>query len=189
MAIKFIYSVVLLLLALNASFGQTASEIEKSFGKPTNAYSVSEYIWMTPEYSDDGQVCRMRLYPKRISGNTNYHVEHLPFDDFRRLVDQLVPLNKRGAKKQPFRGGATGGGVQWDTFTYEKVEIIYSASFQFDLDAWKNRKPYVFPEQIALLPEKETETPEKPEDDFAIYKNADTEIVTITWLDRKCAAK
>lgn len=188
MRIKFIFFVVLFLNALNHSVGQTVSEIEKTFGKSTNAYSVSEYIWMTPDFAVDGQVCRMRLYPKRISGNDNTVSSQLPFDDFRRIVDQIIPLDKRGSKSEPFIGGGTGGGVVWDTFKYEKVKITYSAHFTIDPDAWKDRKPFVFSEQFALLAEKE-EIPAKPENDFTAYKNAKNELVVITWLDRKCVGK
>jgi hypothetical protein len=185
---KLMLLIVSFLFSLNISFGQTASDIELKYGKPTNAYSVSEYIWMTPEYTVDGQVCRMRLYPKRISGNTNYVSGQLPFDDFRRVVDQIVPLDKRGAKREPFYNGwATGGGAMWAIFTYEKVRITYSASFKIDADAWKESKPFVFSEELLSLPEKESKSSEKPEDDFLSYRESKAEIVTITWLDRKCA--
>ena len=60
--------------------GQTAADIEMKYGKPVNSYSLSELVWMTPEYTGDGQVCRMRLYPKRVSGNTNYLSKELPFE-------------------------------------------------------------------------------------------------------------
>ena len=143
---------------------------------------------MKPEFAVDGQVCQMRLYPKRISGDNNRDSKQLPFDDFRSVVDQIVPLDKRGAKSEPFIGGGTGGGVVWDTFKYEKVRITYSAGFTIDPDAWKNEKPFNFSEQFALLPETE-ETSAKPKDDFAAYKNSKTELVVITWLDRKCVGK
>ena len=57
---------VVLILIMLLTFpvaGQTASEIEKSFGKPVLAYSVTERIWMTPDFAADGQVCRMRFHP------------------------------------------------------------------------------------------------------------------------------
>lgn len=185
---KLIFFVVLFLLNLNASFGQTASDIEREYGRPTNAYSVSEYIWMTPEFAVDGQVCRMRLYPKRISGNTNYVSRELPFDDFRHVVDQMVPLDKRGAKREPFDSGwATGGGAMWAIFTYEKVRITYAAGFKVGPNDWKESKPFVFSEEALSLFEKEPESTVKPEDEFILYRTSKAEIVTITWLDRKCA--
>lgn len=174
----------LLLLMGTASFGQTASTIETKYGKPTNAYSVSELIWMTPEYAEDGQVCRMRLYPKRISGNTNYVSKDLPFDDFRRVVDQLIPIETRGAKKEPFDGGwTTGGGAMWATFTYEHVRVTYAAGFTvvFDSDVLK-RGEFKFP-----VPLPETEPSPKSEDDFLLFHTSRAEIVTITWLYRKCS--
>ena len=179
---------VLLLFNSNASVGQTASDIEMRYGKPTYAYSVSENVWMTPEYSVDGQVCRMRLYPKRISGDTNYVSGQLPFEDFRRAVDQIVPPNKRGAKREPFDGGyTTGGGAMWAIFTYEKVRITYAASFRVDPNAWKDRKEFIFSEELLSLPEEKSETKVKSKDDFHSFRTSIAEIVTIVWLDRKCA--
>ena len=45
---------------------QTSADLQGKYGKSLEVYSVSQSIWMTPEYSPDGQVCRMRLYPKRL---------------------------------------------------------------------------------------------------------------------------
>lgn len=63
-------STIISILFLNCpSFSQTVSHIEQKFGKPIAVYSVSEHIWMTPEYATDGQVCRISLYPKHVSGS------------------------------------------------------------------------------------------------------------------------
>jgi hypothetical protein len=58
--------VLILMVSAVAVASQTVSEIEETHGKPTLAYSVTEHIWMTPDYAADGQVCRMRFYPKRM---------------------------------------------------------------------------------------------------------------------------
>ena len=185
---KLIFFVVLFIFCFNTNFGQTSSDIDAKYGKPTKAYSVSENIWMTPEFAVDGQVCRMRFYPKRISTDTNYLSNQLPFDDFRNAVDQIVPLDKRGAKKLPFDSLWTmGGGAMWAIFTYEKIRITYSASFKVDPDAWKNSKPFVFSEEALSLSDKELQSPVKPEEDFVSYRTSKAEIVTVTWLDRKCS--
>jgi hypothetical protein len=79
------------ILCFNSAIGQTVADVETEYGKPTPAYSVSEHIWMTPEYAFDGQVCRMRLYPKRISADTNYLSQKLPFEELREVLNELVP--------------------------------------------------------------------------------------------------
>ena len=53
-------SAVIFLLCVSPAAGQTVSEIEGKYGKPVNAYSVSEHIWMTPDYTADGQVVEER---------------------------------------------------------------------------------------------------------------------------------
>ena len=172
---------VSLLVTTITGFSQRSSDIETKYGKPTNAYSVSVYIWMTPDYGVDGQVCRMRLYPKRISGNTNYVVKELPFDDFKNVVDQIVPLAERGAKRQPFDGSwTTGGGSMWATFTYEKVRITYSAGFSVAFDPTiLKRGDFVF----NVDPDTK---PIESNDDFLLFHTSKVEIVTIVWLQRKC---
>jgi len=184
MKARIILLVVSLMIAAITTFGQRASDIETKYGKPTNAYSVSELIWMTPEYAVDGQVCRMRLYPKRISANTNYLVKELPFDDFRNVVDQLIPGDARGPKKQPFDAGwTTGGGSMWANFTYENVRITYSAGFTLAYDPTVLRRgDFVF-----SVADTDTKPLVKSDDDFLLFHTSKVEIVTIDWLQRKCS--
>lgn len=177
-----------LLVTARTGLSQRPSDIETKYGKPTNAYSVSELIWMTPEYAVDGQVCRMRLYPKRIAGNTNnYTVKELPFDDFKNVVDQLIPSDARGPKRQPFDGGwTTGGGAMWATFTYETVRITYSAggfSLAYDPKILR-RGEFVF-----TVADSDAKTAAKSNDDFLLFHTSKVEIVTIEWLQRKCATQ
>lgn len=112
-----------------SAFGQSQAEIEAKFGQPVNAYAVGEGIWMSPEYASDGQVCRMIFYPRRFSSTTTYLTNRLPFDEFRSVIDAIVPLGVRGSQKEPFRDGLWnfGGGVQWADFVYERVTIRYLA--------------------------------------------------------------
>jgi hypothetical protein len=80
-------SKTLLLLILTVAAipvaSQTVSEIEKTQGKPMRAYSVSEHIWMTPDFATDGQVCRMRFYPTRFYRGTVYLDGHLIFSELK----------------------------------------------------------------------------------------------------------
>lgn len=179
--------IAVLLFSLTASSAQTASEIESEFGKPTNAYSVSANIWMTPDFAADGQVCRMRLYQKRISGNTNY-VGKLTFADFKDVVDRLVPPEIRGVRGEPFdeNGSTMGGGVIWATFTYEIVRITYSAGFRISAADFKDSKPFNFEEMFNSLPPEDPKEAAKPKSEFETHKSSPVEIVTITWLQRKC---
>lgn len=111
-------TVAVFMLCLNSAFGQSAAEIKVKYGKAVKVYSVSEHIWMTPEYAVDGQVCRMRLYPKRHAGDTNYLSQKLPFEELREVLNRLIPIHKRGAKEPGFGATATGGPAAWTTFAY-----------------------------------------------------------------------
>lgn len=183
MRIKFIFFVILSLSSLNASFGQTVSEIEKTFGKPTNAYSVSEHIWLTPEYSADGQICRATLYHKRLSAEVNYvSTSYMPMWELLEVFNNLVPLDKRGARKEYFGSTQTSASMAWTTFAYEKVTFRIWIGFQFGSLADMKEKGVPFG---GKTPAKTNET-----DDEFIAKNAvKPELVYIIWNDRKCVEK
>jgi hypothetical protein len=96
---RLLLAAISVLLYTYSVFGQTASDIDKKYGKSAKVYSVSEHIWMTPEYTADGQVCQMHFYPKRISAKTNYLYKRLPFEELKGVLNELAPLDTRGAKK------------------------------------------------------------------------------------------
>jgi hypothetical protein len=186
MRIKF--AVIVFVLSVSPAFGQTASDIELRYGKPLSSYSVSEHIWMTADYAVDGQVCQMRLYPKRIAPDTNYLSKKLPFEELTAVLNQLVPRDDRGEKKESFGITATGGGASWTTYAYEEVTFVFTSSFRIDPDSGKGLQPYAF-----SAPEIPTDAKSKnrklSEVDFLRSKMSDVEIVTVKWNDRKCATK
>jgi hypothetical protein len=180
--------VPVILFCLSSAFGQTVAELEAKYGNPTAAYSVSETIWMTPEFTADGQVCRMRIYPKRISSDTNYLLRQLQFAELTKVLNVLVPTGKRGKKNESFGATATGGPAAWTTYAYENVTFTFVSSFS----------PMKFAEAPPLRKgEFVFSTPEKgpdpgPEssaptiDDFRNSRSSLTEVVTIKWNNRKC---
>lgn len=192
--------VIALIFVLSATFvsGQTRAEIEARVGRAVNVYSVSGRIWMSPEYAADGQVCRMRFYPKHFSGNTSYvGIKELPFDEFRNAIDVIVPVASRGAKMEPFENGWNGGGgVMWTIFRYERVTIEYSAGFRIDAEAIR-KSEFVdldFPVSTtkdapasSTKDDKKTDADRKADlDDFSTFHESSAEIVTVVWNDRKC---
>ena len=180
-------AIVLLLVLFAGEYtcAQTAAEIQSKYGKAVDVYSVSEHIWMTPEYAADGQVCRMRFYPKRISTNTNYGAHDLPFNELREVLNALVPAETRGTKKESFGATATGGGSAWTTYDYENVTFTF-VSF-LSLGSYEGvilkKGEYVFPPRDSEpLPNKS-----KPSNnDFVEWVSKGTEIVTVNWNGRKC---
>jgi hypothetical protein len=163
-------------------FGQSRGEIEAKFGQPVNAYSVSEKIWMSPEYASDGQVCRMTFYPRRFSSTANFLTNELPFDEFRSVVDAIVPVAIRGAQKEPFGNGSwlVGGGVRWATFVYERVTIQYGAGIRFD--------PRLGMGEFVNLDDEVPKGQEKPKPvkEDSSYSGSTAGMVIVRWNDRKC---
>jgi hypothetical protein len=175
----------ILILYVSPAFGQTASDIEIKYGKPVNAYSVSENIWMTPEYTADGQVCQMRLYPKRIAPGTNYLSRQLPFAELKVVLNELVPPRTRGPKKESFGLTVTGGGAAWTTYPYQNITFVYISALKITSVPPKP-EPYDFPVQEFLSGGK-PENPLPSDDDFSPSQASSTELVTIRWNGRRCA--
>jgi hypothetical protein len=189
MSTEFARAIAFLLLCVGSAIGQTPSDFAKNYGQPVVSYQVSEHILMTPEYTKEGQVCMMRLHPRRFSQTRNYLSPNLPFEELNRVLNELVPLQTRGAKKQPFGTGAAGGGADWMSYAYENVKFSFVASFRPDPDSWRTRKEYIFSSTSRDAPAQ----PPKPKDsvpsenDFASSQPMTTEIVTIIWIGRQCA--
>ena len=177
------FAIFFLVLFVTTASGQKVSEIEKEYGTPTQVYSLSQHIWMTPEYGLDGQICRARLYPKRISAETNYLSKELPFEELRAVLNRLLPPAQRGNAKEFFGDTELGGGVGWTTYPYENASIVFIFAARVD-------------PQIV----KQIESPTFRVEDFPIQQNQKTlpsyrdipfsgdgiEIATITWTTRKC---
>lgn len=178
-------ALVLFLLAGKSVYAQTAADIQAKYGKAVDVYSVSEHIWMTPEYASDGQVCRMRLYPKRVSANTNYGAHDLPFNELRDVLNALVPVETRGTKKRSFGATATGGGSAWTTYGYENVTFTFVSFFparSFEGVILKKGE-YVFsPRESEPLPPESNPS----SNDFVEKLSPRTEIVTVGWNARNC---
>jgi hypothetical protein len=175
-------------IALNAvlAFGQHRADLESKYGEPVVAYSVSEKILMSPHFGLDGQVCRMTFYTKRFSSDTIYVSSELPFDEFRTVVDSIIPMAARGSKKEPFAAGgwATGGGARWAIFTYERLTISYVASFKVDSVDFSKQPSFVFSDDAIARAKAE---PNVTAEDYSLYRDSTAEVVTVQWNDRQCS--
>jgi hypothetical protein len=130
------YSIALLVgifaLGLSSVAGQTAKDIEATYDRRENVYSVSEHLWMTPTYGADNQLCMMRLYPKLISPDTNYLDARLDLDEVLEFTDHLVPVDTSGARKDSFGISDLGRGVVWTHFNYDQVSFVFISTFKLD---------------------------------------------------------
>lgn len=135
--------VIIFCFCVTPTFGQTLSEINLKYGDPTYSYSVTQHIWMTPDFAGDGQVCRMRLYPKHIGSQTDYPAPQLYFEELNGALIKLVPLESRGLKREAFGLTDFGGGAAWTTYAYEKVTFVFTFRFRTDpgFNASRNRSP------------------------------------------------
>lgn len=185
---KRILALLFVLLAADFANAQTAADIQSKYGKSVEVYSVSEHIWMTPEYASDGQVCRMRFYPKRISVNTNYGAHDLPFNELRDVLNALVRVETRGAKKESFGATATGGGAAWTTYDYENVTFTFVSFFppRTYEGVILKKGEYVFPPRESQPLSVDSNA---SNNDFVERFSTQTEIMTVTWKGRKCVGQ
>jgi hypothetical protein len=161
----------------NTIFGQTSAQIKEKYGQPIEAYSVSENIWMTPEFTADGQVCQMRLYPKRISVTTNYLSNKLNYWELKEVLNQLAPTETRGNRTKFFGFTLFLGQMSNIIYGYDKVSFNFLASL--------NLRKVEFKKQDSLTSEKEQPKDEKTNNEMIVPRDAD--IVTIIWKEKTCA--
>ena len=177
------FAIFFLGLFVTSASGQKVSDIEKEYGTPAQVYSLSEHIWMTPEFGTDGEICRARLYPKRIAPKTNYLSKELPFQELIEVLNRLIPPGQRGFAKEFFGDTELGGGMGWTTYPYENVSIVFIFVARID------------PQSI-----KRIDSPTFSVEDFPVQRNQKTppsyrdipfsgggiEIATVNWTKRKC---
>lgn len=82
---------ITLVLSVTPVVGQTATEIEEVYGKPSLAYSVTQHIWMTPDFAANGQVCRMRFYPRRVGRDAAYLGGKLDSAELKWILNHIIP--------------------------------------------------------------------------------------------------
>jgi hypothetical protein len=172
----------LLVLSFDIASGQTALDVEKKYGKPVHAHPVSEYVWMTPEYAADGQICRAILYHKRISTETNYLGTYMPMWELLDIFDELAPPNTRGAKKEYFGSTQTSSSMAWTTFAYEKVTFRLVIGFQFGSLADMKEKGVPFGGRTPAMTN-------QPDAEFMAQNAVKPEIAYVVWNERKCAGQ
>ncbi len=177
--------IAVILVCVTPAVGQTSAEFDREYGKPADGYSVSRHIWMTPDYAADGQVCRMRLYPKHNNSGTDDLSRQLNFDELKGVLNKLVPLERRGQKKDSFGLTDMGGGAAWTTYAYENVTFVFGFSLRLDPSIKEQPEPVSFPvdEVLARLPPK---TPPSLSD-FTPSESIKIETASILWNNRKCA--
>ena len=177
-------AVAVLSLFTSLAKAQTKSDVTLEFGPPIEAYSVSENIWMTPEFTEDGQVCSMRLYPKRISSTTNYLQDNLDSWELRKALDLLVAPQMRGQPTLIFGMINTGGGRKETTYNFEKVTFSFLTSVSMYMDPIK-------PAASRATERRSSRQAKAPPISNAPATNemivpSDAEIVTINWLGKPC---
>lgn len=180
---KFLF--VIFVLSVTRVTGQTAAEIEEAYGKPSLAYSVTESVMMTPDFAADGQVCRMRFYPKRVIRGVPSLSGSLRHAELKWILNHIVPPSSRGNKKPGFGGGPVAGRVFQAEYEYEKVTISlpYSIEIKIDLEAIKNSELVDLDFSMTDAPPKPTPRP-ATESDFD--ESGKPEIAILRWNDRTC---
>jgi hypothetical protein len=177
------FAIFFLFLLATSAAGQKVSDIEKEYGTPTQVYSVSEHIWMTPDYGSDGQICRARLYPKRIAAKANYLRQELPFQELTEVLNRLIPPAQRGSAKEFFGETELGGGMGWTTYPYENVSVVFLFAARVDPQIVKRIESPTFPIEDSPVQQNKKPLPSYRDIPFS---GDGIEIATINWTNRKC---
>jgi len=181
--VRIAFAIFFLVQLVTSASGQRVSDIQKEYGTPTQAYSLSEHIWMTPEFGLDGEICRARLYPKRISPKTDYLAKELPFEELKEVLNRLIPPVQRGAAREFFGETELGGGIGWTTYPYDNVSIVFIFAVRIDPQSVKQIDSPTFPVEDSTSQQNKKALPSYRDIPFS---GGGIEIATINWTKRKC---
>ena len=172
--------------------GQTSKDIEAKYGRRESVYSVGEKLWMTPAYGADGKLCMMRIYPKRVSFDTNYLDDNLDLNEALKFINVFVPIDTRGARKDSFGMSDLGGGVIWTHFGYDHVSFVFISTFKLDkLPERQLDKPdelLDFPIDEGAAAEFRRKQALRSDDDLIREHAFNSKVLEIYWPNRKCVA-
>ena len=178
-----------LMLGCTGGYAQSSYDIEARYGKGGDVYSVSERLWMTPTYDSQGQVCRMRVYPKTVSQNVNYLDSNLDINESLTFINELFPVSTRGRRSKGFGLSDLGGGIAWTRFNYEHVHFVFISSFRFtklpELEA-ENSVILDLPEDEAAVAQYRSQQEMKSDDQLIREHVHNARILEIVWPKRKC---
>lgn len=192
MKIRIPLIMVLVTLSSVAVNGQDAKEIERTYRKQEAIYQVGEQLWMTPLYSEDGQVCMMRIVPRTISHDTNYLDRYVDLEAILNFLNRTFPVNMRGPRKGAFGMSDVGGGVIWTKFEFENVQFVFISTYDKSKVDWSKLKAdssvvLDFPvlDEAAMAEAKRKE--DMKSDDQLIKEHVfDPQVLEIYWTNRKC---
>ena len=177
---------ITLVLSVTPVVGQTATEIEAAYGKPTLAYTVAEHIWMTPDFAANGQVCQMRFYPKRVGRDAAYLGGKLDPAELKWIVNHIVPPASRGNAKSLLGLGNGGGGMATANYEYEKVTFTLAFTINTNIDP-KVLEKGEFLSLDSLIPGDELPEPTPtPATESDFDRSPIPEIVILRWNDQTC---
>ena len=169
---------------------QTSKEIERTYRKQPDVYLVSEKLWMTPSYSENGQVCMMRVYPRAVSKRTNYLGPYLDINETLNFINTLFPVNTRGRRQSGFGMSDIGGGVIWTSFNYDNVQFVFVSSFDktnLVEKMAKGEQMDLGPVDEAAIAEAQKKEDAKSDDQLMREHALNERVLEIYWPDRKCA--
>ena len=178
-------------VALSCIFvnGQNLQEVERTYRKQADVYLVGQRLWMTPSYSEDGQVCMMRVYPKTISKNDNYLDPNLDIDEALSFINLLFPVSTRGRRADGFGLSDLGGGVIWTRFDYDNVRLVFISTFdRTNLSTLKDKVEQVDfgPVDEAAIAEYQRKEQMKSDDQLIREHAFNVRVLEIYWPNRKC---
>ncbi len=120
-----VLSVVITVVIVSSA--QTIADIESKYGKPTQIYEIRPGIMMTVKFDAEGQATDIKIARQAITDSTIYLGVLLPDDLVKEIIDELVPISKRG--KMPREGDTFfAGHVGLRTDDYGNVTITYHSS-------------------------------------------------------------
>ena len=147
LSLRLIQVSVVLSIASISAWAQTSNDLTSKYGQAFTAFEIRPGIMMALRFDETGQASEMRIQHHAVTDSTIYLDTAIPANLANEIVDELVPVAKRGARVNAFAGLTLikwGGGTSNDV--YENVSITYyschtkeCAGLLAIIIKWKNR--------------------------------------------------
>jgi hypothetical protein len=118
-----------ILIGCSGSFAQTVKEFQARYGKPIEVYEIRPGILLYPKFDADGRLIEARIQRSIATGSTIYLDSELPDDQLVKILNELVPPERRGT-----RSDLSGllvvvgpGGTQSDDYENVSITRYFSA--------------------------------------------------------------
>ena len=116
---------IVILICCNSSLAQTVKEFQARYGKPIEVYEIRPGILIYPKFDAEGRLVEARIQRAIATESTIYLDSEIPNDQLTKILNELVPVDRRGKRTDLFGSISIAGIGGTEDDDYQNVSITY----------------------------------------------------------------